>query len=132
MAVQDERLLSVEFVCDIWLGVLDDPPAYNEIRAFWNVKENRVLEYLPHGHRWWLGSTNAGDYPSPGRAGAVFDLLFLLGTTPDYNAPAITRELIDRLLAAFASAPESTLPAAPIDSLREFLERHEGRYLVCD
>jgi hypothetical protein len=41
MTVQDERLLSVEFVCDIWLGVLDDPPAYNEIRAFWNVKENR-------------------------------------------------------------------------------------------
>jgi len=43
----------------------------------------------------WLGCTNAGDYPSPGRAGAVFDVLFLLGTTPNYNAPAITRELID-------------------------------------
>ena len=65
MTVQDGRLLCVEFVCDIWLGVIDDPPAHNEIRAFWNVKENRVLEYLPHGHRCGSAAPTPVTIPAP-------------------------------------------------------------------
>jgi hypothetical protein len=122
----------VEFVSDIWLAVVDDPPEYNAVRAFWNGKDNHVLERLPYGHRLWLGSVNAGDVPSTGRQGAVFDLVFLIGTTPDYNAPPITTDLVDRIIEAFESAPQSTLPATSANSLQEFLNRHVGRYLLCD
>jgi hypothetical protein len=59
-----------------------------------------VLNGVANQDRLWLGVTRAvtPDEPrSPGPAGRVFDLLFLVGTTPDYAAPVITGDLITRI-----------------------------------
>jgi hypothetical protein len=117
-------------VRDIWLAVLDRAPTPVAIRAFWNNKENDVLDVLPQGSRMWLGCTRAGESPLPGPAGAVADLLFLEGTVPDYMAPVVTQDLVDRVMAAFSSAKDSSLPATDPESLRTFLGAHEGRFLL--
>jgi hypothetical protein len=129
----DGTLYLVEFECDISLAVLEQEPVPDAIRAFWNVEENHVLDNLSSQDRLWLGRTRAvtpEEPRSPGPAGRVHELLFLLGTTPDYVAPQITEELIEQVMRAFILEDGSGLAATHPDTLRDFLDRHRGGYLV--
>ncbi|MBL7494333.1 hypothetical protein I6A60_37925 [Frankia sp. AgB1.9] len=118
-------------VCDVWLAVLDAVPAPAAISAFWNWKENDVLDSVPEADCLWIGRTDAmAEYPFPGSAGGVGDLLFLVGTLPEYTAPQITDELIERLTVAFTAAADPTLPAISVTEFVAFLVANEGRYLL--
>jgi hypothetical protein len=59
-------------------------------------------------------------------------LIFFLGTTPDYVAPQITEDLIEQVMFAFTSADGCGLAAIDPNTLRDFLDSHRGRYLVCE
>lgn len=127
---------AVAFESDIWLVALDGVPASAELRAFWNVKENRVLDDVADGDRLWLGVARAvtpEEPRSPGRAGRVFDLLSLAGTLPDYAAPEITDDLIVRVVEAFDAAGEDNdLPAATREAVVDFLSARRGKFLLPD
>lgn len=114
---------------------LDKAPQEEEVRAFWNAKENTVLDHVTDGQRLWLGRTRAitpEEPRSPGPAGRVFDVIFLRGTLPDYSAPLVTDELVAGILAAFTSEVDPTLPSTDAGRLEVFLNHHAGAYLVVD
>jgi hypothetical protein len=82
-----------------------------------------------------LGQTRAitPEQPhAPGPAGKVSDLLGLIGTTPNYNAPQITPELRERLMTAFESEMGSCMPAAEPSALGAFLNANLGKFLLFD
>jgi len=125
----------VTFECEIWLVILDQVPESEQIRAFWNLKENNVLDRVPATDRLWLGRTQAvtpEEPRSPGPAGRVFDLIYLRGTTPAYTAPMITEGLVGEIMEAFRRADDSGLPATDAAQLEAFLADHLGKHLVTD
>ena len=140
MGYADERLQSwqaciLAFEADIWLFVLDDQPSDEALRAHWNVKDENPLTHVSARDRLWLGQTRAitpEEPQAPGPAGKVSDLLGLIGTTPTYNAPRITPEMIRRLMAAFESGYADGMPASDPLSVQEFLEANLGRFLLFD
>jgi hypothetical protein len=126
---------AMAFETVIWLAVLDSSPAEVEVRAFWNVKEYSVLDGVADTDWLWIGETRAvtpEEPRSPGAAGRVFDLLFLRGTTPTYQLPIITEDLIKQVVAAFDSEGSDDLPAVPRSDLVQFLQERRGGYLVPD
>ena len=62
----------------------------------------------------------------------MFDLLFLLGTTPNYKLPIITDELIEKVLGAFDSGPRDELRTASRSKLISFLEDRRGQFVAPD
>lgn len=131
----DDRLTVMAFECEISLAVLGGVPEPEQIRAFWNAKENCLLDRVPLGDRLWLGQTRAitpEEPKSPGRAGRVFDLVYLRATTPAYAAPIITDGLVGEIMDAFRRADDSGLPAVDAAHLEAFLADHLGKHLVAD
>jgi hypothetical protein len=125
----------VVFECEISLVVLDEAPEPEQIRGFWNAKENSVLDHARETDRLWVGRTRAitpEEPRSPGPAGRVFDLVYLHGTTPDYTAPVITHALVREIMDAFQRADDSGLPATDAALLAAFLSDHLGEHLVTD
>ena len=123
------------FDATIWLSVVEVAPDERQVRAFWNCKENAVLDAVTDADRLWLGETRVvtPDEPrSPGSAGRVFDLLFLLGTIPIYQLPAITDELIEQVLEAFDAGAADGLPAASRTSVASFLQQRRGKFVAPD
>ena len=123
------------FEAEVSLAILDHVPAPEQIRAFWNAKVDDVLAGVPAQDRLWLGRTRAitPDEPrSPGRAGRVFDLIYLKGTTPDYTAPLLTAGFVSELVDAFATAEDGGLLAIDQARLEAFLRKRVGRYIVVD
>ena len=119
----------------MWLAVVDSLVDQAEVRAFWNSKDNYVLDAVPEVDRLWLGESRVvtPDEPrSPGAAGRVFDLLFLLGTTPAYQLPVVTDELIEQIVEAFDAGSGDELSAAPRPDLIHFLRERHGKRVAPD
>ena len=117
------------------MSVVESAPVEQQVRAFWKANENCVLDAVPDGDRLWLGETRAvtpHEPRSPGSAGRVFDLLCLLGTTPHYQLPVITDELIEQVLEAFDAGAGDGLPAASRSAVSSFLQQRRGRCLAPD
>ncbi|MEZ0581263.1 hypothetical protein [Nocardioides sp. MH1] len=118
---------------DVVLAALDFEPTREQMRLFWNSKEEDDLLADPAvGERCWLGTTDAGKDVQPGPAGAVGTLLFLMGTLPDYKAPRLTSELESLILWAYDRAVGDGWPCVQPETLRAFLEDHLGCYLVTE
>jgi len=123
------------FEVSIWLAVTATTPTQSEAQAFWNSKENHLLDEVTDVDRLWLGHSRAvtpEEPQSPGAAGKVFDLLFLLGTIPTYQLPVITDDLIKQLVEAFDSGATDNLPAAPRPALTTFLRQRRGKHIAPD
>ena len=134
-SASSDRMASVAFETEIALVAVDRVPDPDQIRAFWKANESKVLDAMAPSDRLWIGTTRAvtPDEPrSPGRAGHVFDLLFLAGTTPEYTAPRITEQLIADVVTAFLAPDDSDLPSASPDQLQSYLSANLGRYLVIE
>ncbi|MEJ2579981.1 MAG: hypothetical protein P8Z68_12975, partial [Kineosporiaceae bacterium] len=102
------------FEAEIHLVVQDEVPEPRQLRAFWNARESDVLDHVAEDHRLWLGRTQAKTPEEPrfpGRAGSIFDLLYLRGTTPDYSAPLLTEHLIKEIMDVYAGGDDE-LPSA--------------------
>jgi hypothetical protein len=112
------------------LAVLDQPPPRETLRAHWNVKENDALDGVPDRDWFWLGRTDALGDPQPGRAARVFELLYRVGTEPDYNAPQITSVLVARIMKMFREASDDGMPSATAEELEAFLVENENRFLL--
>jgi hypothetical protein len=80
--------------------------------------------------RLWLGATRPPPFVPRGRAGRVFDRLFLRATIPDYTLPLITDALISELMAEFDNGCDDELPAAPRADVITFLSARRGQYLA--
>jgi hypothetical protein len=123
----------VAFESEIWLVVLEQVPEPEQIRAFWNANANNVLDLVRTQDRLWLGRTRAvtpEEPRSPGRAGRVFDLIYLHATTPEYTAPMITEGLVREVMDAFVREDDSGLPATEAGALEAFLTDHLGKQVV--
>ncbi|MEZ0581206.1 hypothetical protein [Nocardioides sp. MH1] len=119
------------YLTEVVLIALDLEPTREQMRLFWNVKEEDDLLADPAvGERCWLGTTDAGEDVQPGPAGAVGSLLFLLGTLPDYRAPLLTSELLSLILWVYDRSVGDGWPCVEKGKLDAFLEGHLGCYLV--
>jgi hypothetical protein len=118
------------FDAEVWLSVVETAPDERDVQAFWNVKDNVVLGAVTGENRLWLGDTRVGESRSPGAAGRIFDMLFLLGTTPTYRLPMITDELLDQVLEAYDEGTADGLPVASRSDLAQWLQQRRGKFLA--
>jgi hypothetical protein len=89
-----------------------------------------LLDRVTDEDRLRVGDSRAGEVPSPGAGGRVFDLLFLMGTTPNYRLPMITDALIEKVHAAFDIGLADGLPAVSLRELSTFLTQRRGWFLA--
>jgi hypothetical protein len=120
---------------DMWLAAFSDDVNADEVRHHWNVQETPVLDaIIDSAPRFRLGRTQVpepGNEDSRGPVGRVFDLLWLMGTIPDYTMPVLTPALEKELVQAFLPRPgDPHFDVADVEALTFFLQTHRGRALA--
>jgi len=123
-----------EWWSDYWLAVTTEEINSAEIRAFWKANESPTLDLLQEtAPRIEIGPLYADerDQFDIGPARRVFNLLFLLGTTPEYVLPMISDRLIADIVTAAQPRPDDVVSSASaLDQLDAFLREHSGWSLV--
>jgi hypothetical protein len=124
-----------DWTVEVWLLAVRGEVDPEDARRHWNVKDAPVLDaLLEEAPSLWIGTSEP---PLPeneglrGAAGRVIDLLSLYGTTPAYRLPALSEELEEELLAAYAPQPLDPVRFQVVDPAKfaGFLADHRG-YLM--
>lgn len=125
------KTLPVQFLADVFLVALDHEPSREQMRLFWNQKDDdHPLDEPTAGDRCWLGATDVGELRPPGPAGAIGALILLEGTLPDYCAPRLTPDLAARILTEYEQSIIDLMPSIEREQLEIFLTQHMGCHLI--
>jgi len=120
----------------IWLVAVREVTPPDEIRRFWNAKEDtpNLDAFIERSPSILLGTTEVTvpeNVGLRGPVGRVFDLLVLRGTTPEYVLPLIDDTLTADLLACLEPDPaDPAFDVLPAADLATFLSAHAGEHLA--
>jgi hypothetical protein len=113
----------------IHLLATNEDPTTDQVRLFWNCKDNDVDDLADRCPSIWLGDSHGGA-AAPGApqgpADRVHALVFLRGTTPDYVLPELSDNLIAEILSVFQPQSSDGMPSNCTMELTAFLNRYRG------